>query len=401
MTATIDRIVYLDNNATTMVAPEVVDAMLPFLTGRYGNPSSIHSFGGNVGRNLDRAREQVAAFLGADQDYEIVFTGTGTESDNIAILGTISYYRDRKHIVTSRVEHPAVLSLCKKLERDGYGVTYVPVDGNGNLDMAVLRESITDDTAIVSIMYANNETGVIFPVKEIGALCRERGVPFHVDAVQAAGKIPIRVNEIGCDLLTVSGHKFHAPKGIGVLYVRRGTRIRPVLYGGHQEKGRRPGTENVPGIVAIGRAAELAMDHLPEYAGRVKGLRDRLESDVLKRFPNAHLNGARDLRVPNTTNIGFDYIEGEAILLYLDQHGIAASSGSACSSGSLEPSHVLRAMGVPFTSAHGSIRFSLSRFVDDGDIDYVLSVLPGVVERLLQISPFWDKEKRQGKPVTL
>ncbi|MBN1531547.1 MAG: cysteine desulfurase NifS [Spirochaetes bacterium] len=396
-----ERIVYLDNNATTMVAPEVLDAMMPFLTDRYGNPSSIHSFGGNVGKHLDRAREQVAAFLGADQDYEIVFTGTGTESDNTAILGTISYYRDRKHIVTSRVEHPAVLSLCKKLERDGYTVTYVPVDSEGNLDMTALRESVTDDTAIVSIMYANNETGVIFPVQEIGALCRERGIPFHVDAVQAAGKIPIRVNDIGCDLLTISGHKFHAPKGIGVLYVRRGTRIRPVLYGGHQEKGRRPGTENTPGIIAIGRASQLASEHLSEYHGRVRALRDKLERDILKRFPNSHLNGNRDNRVPNTTNIGFDYIEGEAILLYLDRHGIAASSGSACSSGSLEPSHVLRAMGVPFTSAHGSIRFSLSRFVTEDDIGYVLSVLPEVVGRLLEISPFWDKEKRQGKPMPL
>ncbi len=396
-----ERTIYLDNNATTMVAPEVVDAMLPFLTGRYGNPSSIHGFGGRVGKDLDIARDRVAAFLGADHEYEIVFTGTGTESDNTAILGTLFYYRDRRHIVTSRVEHPAVLSLCKKLERDGYGVTYVPVDGAGNLDMEVLRSSITDDTAIVSIMYANNETGVVFPVSEIGALCREKGVPFHVDAVQAAGKIPIRVNDIGCDLLTVSGHKFHAPKGIGVLYVRRGTRIRPVLYGGHQEKGRRPGTENVPGIVGIGKAAELAMGHLSEYDQRVRGMRDRLEKGILARFKNAHLNGNPSMRVPNTTNIGFEFIEGEAILLYLDQKGIAASSGSACSSGSLEPSHVLRAMGVPFTSAHGSIRFSLSRFVTEEDIDYTLSVLPEVVDSLLRISPFWDKEKKEGKPVTL
>lgn len=396
-----EKTIYLDNNATTMVAPEVVEVMLPFLTERYGNPSSIHSFGGNVGKSLDRAREQVAAFLGADHEYEVVFTGTGTESDNTAILGTLSYYREKRHIITTRVEHPAVLSLCKKLERDGYGVTYVPVDREGNLDMAFLQEAITDDTAVVSVMYANNETGVIFPVNEIGRLCRDRGIPFHVDAVQAAGKIPIRVNDIQCDLLSLSGHKFHAPKGIGVLYVRRGTRLRPVLYGGHQEKGRRPGTENVPGIVAIGAAAELAEKHLPEYAGRVKAMRDRLEEGILSRFKNSQRNGNRDRRVPNTANVGFEYIEGEAILLYLDQHGIAASSGSACSSGSLEPSHVLRAMGVPFTSAHGSIRFSLSRFITDKDIDYVLSVMPEVVNRLLEISPFWDKKKSEGKPITL
>jgi cysteine desulfurase len=395
------RSVYLDNNATTMVAPEVLDAMMPFLKDRYGNPSSIHSFGGSVAKDVADARMNIARFVGANHDYEIVFTGSGTESDNMAILGTLEYYKDKRHIITSRVEHPAVLSLCKKLEKDGYRVTYVPVDGRGNLDLEMLKESVDEDTAIVSIMYANNETGVIFPVKEIGSFVKERGISFHVDAVQAAGKIPIDVNKINCDLLTISGHKFHAPKGIGALYVRRGTRIRPILFGGHQEKGRRPGTENVSGIIGIGRAAELAMTHLDEYATRVTGLRDRLERGVLKKFNNAQLNGDAENRVPNTANIGFEYIEGEAILLYLDGEGIAASSGSACSSGSLEPSHVLRAMGVPFTSAHGSIRFSLSRYTTVEDIDYVLSVIPGVVNRLLEISPYWDSVKREPVPINL
>jgi len=319
----------------------------------------------------------------------------------MAVLGVLAYYRDRRHIITSRVEHPAIISLYKKLEKDGYRVTYVPVDHAGNLDMNTLKSSVDDDTAIVSIMYANNETGVIFPVEEIGSFLKERGVPFHVDAVQAAGKISIDVNKIQCDLLTISGHKFHAPKGIGALYVRRGTRMRPILYGGHQEKGRRPGTENVPGIIGMGAAAELAVKHLPDYATRVKALRDKLEKGLLASFRNSSLNGEAGRRVPNTTNVGFGYIEGEAILLYLDGKGIAASSGSACSSGSLEPSHVLRAMGVPFTSAHGSIRFSLSRYTIAEEVDYVLSVMPEVVNRLLEISPYWDSEKQEPKPMNL
>lgn len=395
-----DKTVYLDNNATTMVAPEVVEAILPFLKEQYGNPSSMHSFGGNVGRYIDEARQNVATLVGADHDYEIVFTGTGTEADNYALMGTISYYRDRRHIITTRVEHPAILSLTKKLEREGYRVTYVPVDGEGNLDMQFFKESVDDDTAIVSVMYANNETGVINPVEEIGAFLREKKIPFHVDAVQAAGKIPIDVNTINCDLLTISGHKFHAPKGIGALYVRRGTRMRPIMYGGHQEKGRRPGTLNVPGIVGIGKAAELALDHLKD-SGEMKRLRDKLEQGLLSSFSNSHLNGNSARRVPNTTNIGFEYIEGEAILLYMDEKNVAASSGSACSSGSLEPSHVLRAMGVPFTSAHGSIRFSLSRYTTEEEIDYVLEIMPEVVNRLLEISPYWDNEKKQGIPINL
>ncbi|HOD13610.1 MAG TPA: cysteine desulfurase NifS [Spirochaetota bacterium] len=396
-----DRTIYLDNNATTMIAPEVLEAMLPFLKERYGNPSSMHSFGGSVARDVAQARMNVASFIGAEYDYEIVFTGTGTESDNMAIMGSLAYYRDKRHIITTRVEHPAVISLCKKLEKDGYRVTYIPVDREGTLDLELLKSSVDDDTALVSVMFANNETGVINPVNEIGAYLKERGIPFHVDAVQAAGKVPIDVKNIQCDLLTISGHKFHAPKGIGALYVRRGTRMRPILYGGHQEKGRRPGTENVPGIIGMGTAAELAMKHLPEYATRVNKLRDRLEAGILGAFKNAHLNGNRERRVPNTTNVGFEYIEGEAILLYLDQQGIAASSGSACSSGSLEPSHVLRAMGVPFTSAHGSIRFSLSRYTRDEDVNHVLAVMPEVVNRLLEISPYWDSVRQEGRPINL
>ncbi|HRZ26305.1 MAG TPA: cysteine desulfurase NifS [Spirochaetota bacterium] len=396
-----EKYIYLDNNATTMVDPKVLESMLPFFKDRYGNPSSMHSFGGLVGREVEKARMQVARLVGAEHDYEIVFTGSGTESDNMAVMGVLGYYRDRKHVITSRVEHPAILSLCKKLERDGYRITYIPVDRDGNLDVEMLKSSVDDDTAIVSIMYANNETGVVFPVEEIGAFLKQKGVPFHVDAVQAAGKIPIDVDKINCDLLSISGHKFHAPKGIGALYVRRGTRMRPILYGGHQERGRRPGTENVPGIVGMGAAAELALEHLPEYDSRVRKLRDRLEEGLLRGHKNAVLNGGRTNRVPNTTNVGFEFIEGEAILLYLDEKGIAASSGSACSSGSLEPSHVLRAMGVPFTSAHGSIRFSLSRYVTDGDVDYVLSVMPGIVQRLLEISPYWDSKKQEPLPINL
>ena len=395
------NIIYLDNNATTMVAPEVVEAMLPFFTQRYGNPSSMHDFGGDVAHDVENARHSVAQMLGADYDYEIVFTSGATESDNMAILGTLQYYRDKKHIVTTKVEHPAVLNLCRQLEREGYTVTYVPVDREGNLDVEFLFDSVTNDTAIVSVMYANNETGVIFPVEEIGAFCKKRGIPFHVDAVQAIGKIPVNVNAIQCDLLAISGHKFHAPKGIGVLYVRRGTRMRPLLYGGHQEKARRPGTHNVPGIIGIGKASQLVIQHLAnkDEVAKVKRLRDKLEDGLLSQFPNAHLNGNKVKRVDNTTNIGFEFIEGEAILLYLNEKGIAASSGSACSSGSLEPSHVLRAMGVPFTSAHGSIRFSLSRYTTEEEIDYTLQVMPEVVNRLLEISPYWDSKNKKGKPI--
>jgi cysteine desulfurase len=391
-----NKLVYLDNNATTKIDPIVLEEMLPYLTEKYGNPSSMYDFGGNAAKVIQKARIQVAEFVGAESEREIIFTSCGTESDNMAIMGTLAHYPNKRHIITSRVEHPAVLNLCKKLERDGYRVTYVPVDREGNLDMEILKSSVNNDTAIVSIMHANNETGIIFPVEEIGVFLKEKGVPFHIDAVQAAGKIPIDVKKINCEMLSLSGHKFHAPKGIGIFYLKMGTSIKPLLYGGHQENGIRPGTENTASIVGIGKAAELALKYLDKEHG-IKRLRDKIENGVLNRFSNSHLNGSKKNRVPNTTNVGFKYIEGEAILLYLNDKNIAASSGSACSSGSLEPSHVLRAMGVPFTSAHGSIRFSLSRFTTEEEIDYTLSVLPGIVERLLDISPFWDSKKNEPR----
>ena len=391
------KFVYLDNNATTRIDPEVLEEMLPFLRDRYGNPSSMYDFGGSIAHDIEKARMRVAQLIGAESEYEIVFTSGGTESDNMAIMGTLSYYRDRKHVITSSVEHPAVLNLCRRLEREGYRITFVPVDAQGALDIEFLKGAVDNDTAIVSVMYANNETGVIFPIAEIGAFLRERGVPFHVDGVQAMGKIPVDVTKLHCDLFSLSGHKFHSPKGIGALYVRRGTRMRPILSGGHQEKGRRPGTENVPGIVGIGKAAELAQLSLTTEEDRIRKMRDRLEGSILERCANAMLHGDVGKRVPNTTNIGFQYVEGEAILLYLNERHIAASSGSACSSGSLEPSHVLRAMGVPFTTAHGSIRFSLSRFTTDDDIDYTLEMVPEIIDRLLEISPFWDSEKQEGR----
>ncbi len=390
------RDVYLDNNATTMVAPEVLDAMLPFLKGRYGNASSMHTFGGTVAKDLENARHQVAQLLGAENDFEITFTGTATESDNMAIRGITSYYRDKKHVVTSTVEHPAVLNLCRQLEKEGYRVTYVPVSREGVVDIDFLKNSVTDETAIVSIMHANNESGVVMPVEEIGAFCKERGVIFHIDGVQAAGKIPVNVNALNCDLYSISAHKFHGPKGVGALYVRKGSRMRPIIFGGHQEKSRRPGTENIPGIVGMGKAAELALDHLKDMP-RIAAMRDRLQSEIVKTIKTSTVNGLNAPRTPNTLNVSFEFIEGESILLYLDREGVYISTGSACSSGSLEPSHVLRAMNLPFSKIHGSIRFSLSRYTTDDEIDYTLKVLPGVIDTLLKISPFWDNEKQEGK----
>jgi cysteine desulfurase len=390
------RDVYLDNNATTMLAPEVLEVMLPFLKNRYGNASSMHSFGGNVAKDLEHARHQVAKLLGAENDYEITFTGSATESDNLAIRGITSYYKDKKHIITSTVEHPAVLNLCKQLEKEGYRVTYIPVNSDGILDMLHLKNAVTDDTAIVSIMHANNETGVVMPVEELGAFLKERGVIFHIDGVQAAGKIPIDVKKLNCDLYSISAHKFHGPKGVGALYVKRGSRMRPLIFGGHQEKGRRPGTENTAGIIGIGMAAELALSHLNEM-GHVEMLRDKLQNNILKTIKTATVNGINAQRMPNTLNVSFEFIEGESILLYLDKEGVYVSTGSACSSGSLEPSHVLRAMNIPFSKIHGSIRFSLSRYTTEDEIDYTLQVIPDVINTLLTISPFWDNEKKEGK----
>jgi cysteine desulfurase len=386
-----DAVVYMDNNATTRVAPEVFEAMLPYLTDYYGNPSSMHTFGGQVGGAVDQARRQVAALLGAEPG-EITFTSCGTESDSTAILSAMQTYPEKRHIVTTRVEHPAIKNLCENLDRltgHKHRVTRLKVAADGTLDMQEYAEALTDDTAIVSVMCANNETGVIFPIPEMARMARERGILFHTDAVQAVGKLPINLKELDIDFLSLSGHKLHAPKGVGVLYVRRGTLFVPFLTGGHQERGRRGGTENVASIVALGRDCDLAAEKMVEENTRVKALRDKLEEGLLATIPKSMLNGHKTERLPNTCNISFEYVEGEAILLHMNRYNICASSGSACTSGSLEPSHVLRAMGVPFTAAHGSIRFSLSIYNTEAEVDFVLAKMPGIIESLRQMSPFW------------
>jgi len=384
------KTVYLDNNATTRVAPEVFEEMRPYLTEFYGNPSSMHSFGGLVKNKLDEAREKVAALIGAGPE-EIIFTSCGTESDSTAIWAAVESNPDKKHIITTRVEHPAVKNLCEYLSKNGYRVTFVPVDGKGNLNLEFLYDHLTDETAIVSIMWANNESGVIFPIEEISREVKKRNIAFHTDAVQAVGKIPINMREAAVDMLSLSGHKLHAPKGVGALYLRKRTKFSPFLIGGHQEGGRRGGTENVASIIGLGKASELAALHVKEERTRVKALRDKLENGLLSQISNAKINGEKDRRLPNTTSIGFEYVEGEAILLMMNEYGICASSGSACTSGSLEPSHVLRAMGIPFTSAHGSIRFSLSIYTTEAEVDFVIEKLPPIIERLRQLSPFWKK----------
>jgi cysteine desulfurase len=389
------RIVYADNNATTMTAPEVAEAMRPFFCELYGNPSSMHSFGGQVKQAVDRARNQVAGLLHAEPS-EIVFTSCGTESDNAAIRGVLAAHPEKKHILTSRVEHPAVKNVIQHLGKNGYRVSELTVDREGRIDLDELREKLDGDTALVSIMWANNETGVVFPIERIAEMVRNAGAIFHTDAVQAVGKIPIDVSSFPVDLLSVSGHKLHAPKGIGALYVRKGTLCLPFLLGGHQEHGRRAGTENVPYIVGFGAACELAGSHLSEDNTRVQALRDRLENELLERALDASVNGDRAHRLPNTTNISFKYIEGESILILLSEADIAASSGSACTSGSLEPSHVLRAMGVPFTRVHGSIRFSLSRYTADEDIGYIVENMLRIEQRLRDISPFGRDELHAG-----
>ena len=385
-------VIYMDNNATTKVAPEVVEAMLPYLSEYYGNPSSMHSFGGDVGEKIKAARQNVADLIGATPE-EIIFTSCGTESDGTAIRAAIESNPDRKQIVTSRVEHPAIKNLYETLSKQGYRVTFVPVDNDGILDLDYFYNSLNDDTAIVSLMWANNETGVIFPVEEISREVKDRGILFHTDAVQAAGKLAIDVNTTGIDMLSLSGHKFHAPKGIGVLYIRKGTKFSPYMIGGHQEQGRRGGTENVASIIALGKAAELAKQNIEDNSyACVSELRDKLESSLLEQVPYSMVNGDTKNRLPNTTSIAFEYVEGEAILLMMNEHGICASSGSACTSGSLEPSHVLRAMGVPFTAAHGSIRYSLSRYNTEKEIDFVIEKMPPIIDRLRELSPFWKQE---------
>lgn len=384
------KVIYTDNNSTTQVAPEVMEEMLPFFHDLYGNPSSMHSFGGRIARKLKEAREKVARLIGATPD-EILFTSCGTESDNTAIRVAIASNPDKKHIITTRIEHPAVKNLCEYLSKNGYSITFLPVDRQGRLNLEYLHKSLSNDTAIVSIMWANNETGVIFPIEEIAQVVKEMGIVFHTDAVQAVGKIPIDVRKVPVDMLSLSGHKLHAPKGVGALYVRKGTKFSPFLIGGHQERGRRGGTENVASIIGLGKACELAGKHIKEENERVKYLRDKLENEILKQIPNAMLNGDREHRLPNTTNISFEYVEGEAILLMMNEFGICASSGSACTSGSLEPSHVLRAMGVPFTAAHGSIRFSLSIYNTEEEIDFIIEKLPPIIERLRELSPYWKQ----------
>lgn len=386
-------IIYLDNNATTEVAKEVLEAMLPYFRDLYGNPSSMHTFGGQVAQKIREAREQVAALIGTLPE-EIIFTSCGTESDNAAIRSALATRPDKKHIVTSRVEHPAIRALCTHLGTQGYRVTELPVDKEGLLDLENLEKSLTPDTAIVSLMWGNNETGVIFPVEEAAQMAHERGILFHTDAVQTAGKIPINMKKNAIDMLSISGHKLHAPKGIGILYIRRGTKFSPFLIGGHQERERRGGTENTPSIIGLGKACELAAKNMEKENIYVKRLRDKLEKEILAKIPQSRVNGDTANRLPNTTNISFEYIEGEAILLLMNEHGICASSGSACTSGSLQPSHVLRAMGVPFTMAHGSIRFSLSIYNTEKEIDFVIDKMPAIIDRLRGMSPYWNSAQQ-------
>lgn len=387
------KLVYLDNNATTKVDEKVLESMLPFFKESYSNPSSIYDFAAVSKNAIVEAREHVRDFLGAKSEKEIYFTASGSEGANTAIKGVLDADRSKKHIITTKVEHACVLNLYQTLEKQGYKVDYIGVNSNGELDLDELESKVNSDTALVSTMWANNETGIIFPIEKIANIVKTKNkdTKVFVDGVQAAGKIPMDIKESGVDLLVVSGHKFHAPKGIGALYVKSGTLFTPLVIGGHQERGKRAGTENVPYIVGIGRAAQLAKEGLVHEATEVKRLRDKLESSILKTVFNSRLNSGYANRVPNTTNIGFEYIEGELILLHLSDFGICASSGSACTSGSLEPSHVLRAMGVPFTALHGSIRFSLSRFTTEQEVDCVIAVMPRIIDKLTKLSPFQDE----------
>jgi len=389
--------VYLDNNATTKVHQEVLETMLPYFTKLFGNPSSMHTCGGVVAGQVKIARQNLATLLGAEPD-EIFFTSGGTESDNIAIRGILETDSKKRHIITTRVEHPGVLSTTRWLQSKGYEVTYLEVDREGNLNIDSYIKAFREDTAVVSIMWANNETGVIFPVEELAEIANSKGVPFHTDAVQAVGKIPINLSKTKISLLSLSGHKLHGPKGIGALYIRKGTRISPITFGGHQEKGFRPGTENVPGIIGLGKAAEIAMKNISDENTRVKELRDMLENTLLRTIPRTQVNGNREKRLPNTSNMSFEFVEGEAILLRMNELRIAASSGSACTSGSLEPSHVLRAMGIPFTMIHGSIRFSLSIYNTKEEIEYVIQKFPKIIADLREISPYWREQVKEANP---
>lgn len=388
--------VYFDNNATTAVAPEVRDVMLPFFDGLYGNPSSMHAFGGKVSRFLDRAREEAALFINAEPD-EIIFTSCATESDNAAIRGAAEYAGGKPKIITTAVEHPAVLQPCRRLKALGHEETEIPVDGNGRLDIERLKKELEGTVnAVVSVMWANNETGTVFPIAEVAEICRQAGAFFHTDAVQAAGKTKIDVRETPVDALSLSGHKFHAPKGVGILYVRRGTKLKPFMLGGHQESHRRAGTENVPGIIAIAKACELARIGMDAEVRQISAMRDRLEAGLMAACPDVRVNGDRENRLANTLNISFEYVEGEAIAYRLSDLGICVSTGSACASGSLEPSHVIRAMDVPFTAVHGSVRFSLSRYNTMEEVEYVLEKVPPVIAELRAMSPFGPGMKQNG-----
>ena len=383
-----ERTVYLDNNATTQVSPEVRDVMVPFFCELYGNPSSMHAFGGKIARYLERAREEAARFINASPD-EIVFTSCATESDNTAIRGVADMVGPSLKVATTAVEHPAVLQPVRRLKALGHETTEVGVDSLGALDFDALEKFLkSSGPKMVSAMWANNETGVVFPIAKIAEMCREHGAVFHTDAVQAAGKVAIDVKNIPIDMLSISGHKFHAPKGVGMLYVRRGTKVKPFMLGGHQEHARRAGTENVPYIIGFAKACELARLGIDEEAEKIGALRDRLEKGILDSCPDVRVNGDRSNRLPNTLNVSFEYIEGEAIAYRLSDLGICVSTGSACASGSLDPSHVIRAMGVPFTALHGSVRFSLSRYNTQEDVDYVLEHLPPVIKTLRDMSPF-------------
>ncbi|MBI5937785.1 MAG: cysteine desulfurase NifS [Betaproteobacteria bacterium] len=383
--------IYLDNNATTRVDPAVVEMMLPFFTEQFGNASSLHSFGNKVGLAIKKARMQVQELLGAEHESEIVFTSCGTESDSTAILSALKAQPERREIITTVLEHPAILALCTQLEKEGYTVHYLKVDDKGRLDLDEYKRLLSDKVAVVSVMWANNETGSYFPVLEMAELAHAAGVMFHTDAVQAVGKIPMDLKSSKIDMLSLSGHKLHAPKGIGVLYLKRGTRFRPLLRGGHPERGRRAGTENSASIVGLGKACEMALAAMDYENTEVARLRDKLEAGILARVPRSFATGDVSNRLPNTSNIAFEFIEGEAILLLLNKFGIAASSGSACTSGSLEPSHVMRAMGIPYTAAHGTVRFSLSRYTTEAEVDRVIQVVPEIVAQLRKLSPYWGE----------
>ena len=383
-----ERTVYFDNNATTMVAPEVRDVMSPFFGELYGNPSSMHAFGGKIARYVDRAREEVAKFINASPE-EIVFTSCATESDNAALAGTAAFYGKETKVITTAVEHPAVLQPCRRLKAQGHQEVEIRVDSSGRLDLGQLREELKGTKkALVSVMWANNETGTVFPIAEVAEICREHGAVFHTDAVQIAGKERVDVQKVPVDMLSMSGHKFHAPKGVGILYVRKGTRLKPFMVGGHQESMRRAGTENVAFIVGLAKACELARIGMDDERERLRAMRDRLEAGLIASCPDVRVNGDRENRLVNTLNLSFEYIEGEAIAYHLSDLGICVSTGSACASGSLDPSHVIRAMGVPFTAVHGSVRFSFSRYNTMEEVEYALDVIPPVIRKLRDMSPF-------------